>query len=64
MFLFLIPYSIDDSRDYYERSKGKEFRLNLILDGQLIGGIGLNQKEDDLDEVGYWVGESHFWCNW
>ena len=54
------PYSIDDARDYYERSKGKEFRLNLILDGQLIGGIGLNQKEDDLYEVGYWVGERHW----
>ena len=54
------PYSIDDARDYYERSKGKEFRFNLILDGQLIGGIGLNQKEDDLYEVGYWVGESHW----
>ena len=37
--------------------------MNLILDGPINWWYwGRNQKEDDLYEVGYWVGESH-WGN-
>ena len=56
------PYTLDDAKNYFNRSKGNELRQNIYLDNSLIGAIGLNKKDENAFEVGYWIGEK-YWGN-
>jgi RimJ/RimL family protein N-acetyltransferase len=56
------PYSEEDARFFIEEivPSDAEQCYGLMLDGGLIGVVGLTYSEDDLPELGYWLGED-FW---
>ena len=54
------PYTMNDAENYYKRSIGNQFRKSIYYQGNLIGAIGLNPKEEGIIEVGYWIGANHW----
>ena len=54
------PYTLDDADEWLERSHNQEFNLNIFLNDDLIGGVGLTPAEDDFYELGYWLGVEYW----
>jgi RimJ/RimL family protein N-acetyltransferase len=50
------PYTFDDADEWLEIVGNEEFNLNIFLNDDLIGGVGLTPAEDDFFELGYWLG--------
>lgn len=62
------PYTARDADEWVARVQGEEGpprSFAIVLDGEPIGGIGIERREDvsrRVAEIGYWLGESH-WGN-
>ena len=50
------PYTFDDADEWLKIVDNEEFNLNIFLNDDLIGGVGLTPTEDDFCELGYWLG--------
>jgi ribosomal-protein-alanine N-acetyltransferase len=62
---FPYPYTIQDAKNFLERTIAKQSRKNFCIeiDSMAVGGIGLSIGEDvhrHTAEIGYWLGEE-FW---
>ena len=54
------PYTINDAEKWLEIVNRHEFKLNIFLDDNLIGGVGLSLDEDEFYELGYWLGVDYW----
>jgi len=54
------PYTFDDADEWLEIVGNEEFNLNIFLNDNLIGGVGLTPVEDDFYELGYWLGVDYW----
>ncbi|MFL3012187.1 MAG: GNAT family N-acetyltransferase [Acidimicrobiales bacterium] len=56
----LYPYTLDDADEWLKIVDNEEFNLNIFLNDDLIGGIGLTPAEEDFYELGYWLGVEYW----
>ncbi|MFL3012023.1 MAG: GNAT family N-acetyltransferase [Acidimicrobiales bacterium] len=54
------PYTLDDADEWLKIVDNEEFNLNIFLNNDLIGGVGLTPIEDDFCELGYWLGVEYW----
>ena len=54
------PYTRDDADEWLKIVDNEEFNLNIFLNDNLIGGVGLTPAEDDFYELGYWLGVEYW----
>ena len=54
------PYTYNDCESYLKESNNNELALNIFLDNQLIGGVGLDLHNDNYYELGYWLGKDYW----
>jgi ribosomal-protein-alanine N-acetyltransferase len=62
------PYSEEDARRWvqftqenYQQQTGYAFAMELLSNGEFIGGIGLNiERRFDRAEAGYWLGQPYW----
>ncbi len=54
------PYTLDDADEWLKIVDNEEFNLNIFLNDNLIGGVGLTPAEDDFYELGYWLGVEYW----
>ena len=56
------PYTGQDAEAWFAMGESQEhvLSLNIFLDEQLIGGIGLTPADESRYELGYWLGESYW----
>jgi 8-oxo-dGTP diphosphatase len=56
------PYTVSDAEAWIELIGTEQPNLNLsiFLQDELIGGVGLSQKEDGIYELGYWLAIEHW----
>ncbi|ODT67749.1 MAG: hypothetical protein ABS75_22930 [Pelagibacterium sp. SCN 63-23] len=56
------PYGLEDARFFIEQivPSDEEACYGLILDGALIGVVGLHLLEGQPAELGYWLGEPYW----
>ena len=61
------PYTLKDARDWIaknlkEMKKRKPNMINFAIDinGEVVGGIGLNKIEGHKAEIGYWLAEKYW----
>ena len=54
------PYTYNDCESYLKESNNNELALNIFLDNQLIGGVGLHLHNDYYYELGYWLGKDYW----
>ena len=59
------PYNISHGINYVEKSKhniemGSQYNCSIFLQDYLVGGIGLYLQDNDIYELGYWLGEEHW----
>ena len=54
------PYTLDDADEWLKIVDNEEFNLNIFLNDDLIGGIGLTPAEDDFYVLGYWLGVEYW----
>ena len=59
------PYNISHGINYVEKSKqniemGSQYNCFIFLQDYLVGGIGLDLQDNDIYELGYWLGEEHW----
>lgn len=56
------PYSEEDARFFVEEivPSDAEQCYGLMLDGALIGVVGLTFADDQAPELGYWLGENYW----
>ena len=54
------PYTYNDCEGYLKESNNNELALNIFLDNQLIGGVGLHLHNDNYYELGYWLGKDYW----
>ena len=54
------PYTFDDADEWLKIVDNEEFNLNIFLNDDLIGGVGLTPTEDDFCELGYWLGVEYW----
>lgn len=59
------PYNISHGINYVKKSKqniemGSQYNCLIFLQDYLVGGIGLDLQENDIYELGYWLGEEHW----
>ena len=54
------PYTLDDADEWLKIVDNEEFNLNIFLNDNLIGGVGLTLAEDDFWELGYWLGVEYW----
>ena len=54
------PYTLDDADEWLKIVDNEEFNLNIFLNDDLIGGVGLTPIEDDFCELGYWLGVEYW----
>ena len=54
------PYTLDDADEWLKIVDNEEFNLNIFLNDDLIGGVGLTPTEDDFFELGYWLGVEYW----
>ena len=54
------PYTYNDCVGYLKESNNNELVLNIFLDNQLIGGVGLHLHNDNYYELGYWLGKDYW----
>lgn len=62
---FPFPYTLETAEDWVAIASSQEPETNfaIVVDGQAVGGIGLELQEDVFRksaEMGYWLGEP-FW---
>ena len=62
-----VPYPFNKSNGikFVEKSKqdlemGSQYNCLIFLQDDLVGGIGLYLQDNDIYELGYWVGEEHW----
>ena len=56
------PYTQSDVDAWQTGGLQGELDFCIYLDGSLIGGVGLTQKDEGDYELGYWLGREH-WGN-
>ena len=56
----LYPYTLEDADEWLKIVDNEEFNLNIFLNDDLIGGVGLTPTEDDFYELGYWLGVEYW----
>ncbi len=57
------PYTYDDLEDYLLISNSNDLDLNIFINDQIIGRVGLTyDKEDNYYDLGYFLGQP-FWSN-
>jgi len=54
------PYAIADAEKWLETTRNQEFNLNIFLNDNLIGGVGLRLDADEFYELGYWLGADYW----
>jgi [ribosomal protein S5]-alanine N-acetyltransferase len=54
------PYTQNDARNWLQEVQRENLNLNIFLEDELIGGIGLTLDQKENYELGYWLGEE-FW---
>lgn len=59
------PYTVADARRWIRgsRAASPETHFAIAVDGEAVGGIGYNMKEDvhhRSAEIGYWLGETYW----
>lgn len=62
---FPYPYTLDDAHDWinFNILKTPVTNFAIVIDGKVVGGIGLHVKEDIFRknmEMGYWLGEKYW----
>ena len=64
-----IPYPYEDGmaeawigthEEHFEDGKGIIFAVTLKDSGQLVGSVGITNKEHDRGEMGYWIGQPYW----
>jgi len=62
-----VPYPYKESHgiNYVEKSKhaletGSQYNCLIFLQDYLVGGTGLALQDNDIYELGYWIGEEHW----
>ena len=62
-----VPYPFNKSNGikFVEKSKqdlemGSQYNCLIFLQDYLVGGIGLYLQDNDIYELGYWLGEEHW----
>src|SRR5262245_44771194 len=50
-----VPYTEHDAREFITDTSEKAFVVCDAATGDLIGGIGADERDEDVVEVGYWV---------
>ena len=68
--VFLYPYTIENAKTFIALANNSSnpsiplsVRFAIIMDDQLVGGIGLHLQSDILRknaEIGYWIGEPYW----
>ena len=58
------PYTLEYARDFVERAaqemgNEKEYRFAVCRDGEIIACTGVTPVEDDVYDLGYWVGADY-----
>lgn len=61
------PYTLKDAEEWIKLNLENEEKSNsnftIIVDGNPVGGIGVEKKKDELSKtgvLGYWLGEEHW----
>jgi RimJ/RimL family protein N-acetyltransferase len=60
------PYALADAEAWIDivaetlSDEAAGFKLSIFMDDRLIGGVGLNHREGDVYELGYWLAKA-FW---
>jgi len=60
------PYTLSDAEEWIDivaetaSDEVAGFKLSIFMDDTLIGGVGLNHREGNVYELGYWLGKA-FW---
>jgi len=55
------PYTINDAKNWMDKTIKEELTLNIYLNNTLIGGITIDSRsEDNKNVLGYWLVEEHW----
>jgi len=59
------PYTLKDARSWIKHSlklrrKKTEIRFVIDMNGEVVGGVGINKIEHHKGELGYWLGEKYW----
>ncbi|MEG9861358.1 MAG: GNAT family N-acetyltransferase [Parvularculales bacterium] len=54
------PYTLDDADKWLEIVNNDKFSLNIFLNNNLVGGIGLTPRDNGFYELGYWLGVDYW----
>ena len=55
------PYTINDAKNWMDKTIKEELTLNIYLNNSLIGGITIDSRsEDNKNVLGYWLVEDHW----
>jgi RimJ/RimL family protein N-acetyltransferase len=61
------PYRASDAADWIGRANqraGEETFLITLADGTVVGACGLDLREADIPELGYWLGTEFWGCGY
>ncbi|MBD1147967.1 GNAT family N-acetyltransferase [Pelagibacterales bacterium SAG-MED31] len=56
------PYTINDANFWIDKSNNEELCLNIYKNNILVGGISIDKRDRNVNELGYWIGEE-YWGN-
>ena len=56
------PYTINDANFWIKKSNKEELCLNIYKNNILVGGVSIDKRDKNLNELGYWLGEE-YWGN-
>ncbi|MBO6675905.1 MAG: GNAT family N-acetyltransferase [Rhizobiales bacterium] len=57
------PYARSDAEAFLSNARNEEGRLvgrAIVLNGELVGGVGLGPRPNGREELGYWVGKAYW----
>jgi len=57
------PYARSDAEAFLSNARNDEGRVvgrAILLDGELVGGVGLGPRPNGREELGYWVGKAYW----
>jgi RimJ/RimL family protein N-acetyltransferase len=57
------PYARSDAEAFLSNARNEEGRIvgrAVLLDGELVGGVGLGPRPNGREELGYWVGKAYW----
>ena len=60
------PYTLGDAEEWIDivaetlSDEAAGFKLSIFMDDALIGGVGLNHREGNVYELGYWLGKAYW----